>query len=258
MGRLFLAEIKRSWIQFIRYPSEAITLVITFVAIFVGIFYGFQYMAGGASQFGDRLDKIIVSYLLWSLTLYALTGMAWAIQGEAQAGTLEQVFLSPYNPIIVFLLRALADLLVQLAVIVTAFVVIMFITQRKDINFTPLAILPLITVMLATYGLGYVMGGLTLVFKRIMNLIQLSQFAMIFLVMTPVEDWQGNWRIATHFLPMMPGAGMIRALAINHAPFDAMQLLVSFINGLAYFLLGMYLFHLAERHAKLKGLLGGY
>lgn len=258
MVSLFLSEVKRSWIQFVRYPSEAITLTITFVAIFLGIFYGFQYMSGGASQFGDRLDKIIISYLLWSLTLYALTGMAWTIQNEAQAGTLEQVFLSPYGPIVVFMLRAFADLLVQLAVIVTAFTSIILITQRKDIDFTPLAILPLITVMLATYGLGYVMGGLTLIFKRIMNLIQLMQFVLLFLVMTPVEDWQGNWRIVTHFLPMMPGAGMIRALAINHAPFDPMQFAVSLANGIAYFLLGAYLFHLAEKKAKMKGLLGGY
>ncbi len=258
MVSLFLSEVKRSWIQFVRYPSEAITLTITFIAIFLGLFYGFQYMAGGTTQFGDRLDKIIISYLLWSLTLYALTGMAWTIQNEAQAGTLEQVFLSPYGPIVVFMLRAFADLLVQLAVIVTAFTSIILITQRKDIDFTPLAILPLITVMLATYGLGYVMGGLTLIFKRIMNLIQLMQFVLLFLVMTPVEDWEGNWRIATHFLPMMPGAGMIRALAINHAPFDPLQFAVSLANGIAYFLLGAYLFHLAEKSAKMKGLLGGY
>jgi ABC-2 type transport system permease protein len=69
MHRLFLAEFKRAWIEFKRYPAESVSGVVTFTAVFLGLFLGAKYMAGGGAtaQFGMRLDAIIVGYLLWTL-----------------------------------------------------------------------------------------------------------------------------------------------------------------------------------------------
>jgi hypothetical protein len=56
---------------------------------------------------------IIVGYVLWTLVLFIMSNVSGTLQREAQTGTLEQLFISPYSASQVFLARAVADLLLQ-------------------------------------------------------------------------------------------------------------------------------------------------
>jgi len=89
---LFLAEFKRSWIEFIRYPAEVIGEYIT-TAVFYGLFLSARYIAGPALQFGDRLDAIVVGYVLWTLVLSIMTDIALGCNTRLKSEP-EQVFLS--------------------------------------------------------------------------------------------------------------------------------------------------------------------
>ena len=258
MHRLFLAEFKRAWIEFKRYPAESVTGVVTFTAVFLGLFLGAKYMAGGATaHFGMRLDAIIVGYLLWSFTIIAFGAISYTVLTESQTGTLEQVYLSPFGPIKVFLVRAIAGLAFQMALIFGVLVVILLITQRR-LHMTVAVIPPVLTVIIASYGLGFLLGGLALLFKRIGNVLNVSQFALIFLVMTPVESWTGNAKIGGYMLPLVPSAGMIRDIMARGKPFDMGDFVIALGNALVYFALGMLLFSLADRYARSKGVIGGY
>jgi ABC-2 type transport system permease protein len=42
----FLAELQRTWIQFIRYPAEAIFGIFIYVFVFYSLFTGLKYVAG--------------------------------------------------------------------------------------------------------------------------------------------------------------------------------------------------------------------
>lgn len=46
MFELLLAEFKRSWTEFIRYPVDAIAGVVITTLIFYGLFLGTRYIAG--------------------------------------------------------------------------------------------------------------------------------------------------------------------------------------------------------------------
>ena len=268
MGSLFLAELKRSWIIFIRYPSEAVTGIVTLTAIFLALILGVRSVVGGGvstAQFGNNLDALIVTYILWSMSLFALGDMAWTIQNEAQTGTLEQLYLSPFGPKLVFLLRAVADLLIQIVMIAAVLACILLITGRR-LHFS-LVVIPLVgTILLGTYGLGFMLAGMTLLFKRIQNVIQLSQFVVLFLVAVPVERWQPPLQWLGDLIPLAPGAGLLRqtmapsALAqlSTRATFDPLQFGLAVLNGAGYFALGLLIFRLADKVAKSRGLLGGY
>ncbi|MEO8891237.1 MAG: hypothetical protein ABI417_06825 [Coleofasciculaceae cyanobacterium] len=95
MFELFLAEFRRNWIQFIRYPFEAIGGIVITTTIFYGLFLSTRYVAGPALQLGDRFDAIVIGYVLWSLVLFTMVDISSGLQYEAQTGTLEQLFLSP-------------------------------------------------------------------------------------------------------------------------------------------------------------------
>lgn len=257
MFELFLAELKRSWIQFSRYSTEAIGGIIIITAVFYGLFLSARYIAGPNLQFGDRLDVIIVGYVLWTLVIFIINDIAATLQIEAQTGTLEQLFLSPFSAPKVFLTRALASLMLQLTIILSVLLIIIALT-RSQISFPPSLLLPLLTVVLGAYGLAFTIGSLALLLKRVQQLFGIFQFALLSLLTVPTETWTGSLRVVGWLLPMMPGAGLLRDLMARGQILDPIALAIAFLNGAAYFTLGLCLFSWAERETKRRGRLGGY
>ena len=254
---LFLGEFRRTWLQTLRYPTEAVGGVIILTAVFYGIFFSTQYMAGSASAFGDRLDALVVGYVTWTLVLYILNDTATSLQLEAQTGTLEQVFLSPFGASKVFLVRAVANLTLRLLLIAIVLGLILLITGSQ-LAFPILLLLPLSTLILAAYGLAFLAGSLALVFKRVQQLLGIFQFVLLFLLATPTEDWTGAAQTVASLLPILPSIGLLRGLMARGEMLDWGAWAIALANGMVYFATGVVVFRWAERKAKRQGTLGGY
>lgn len=257
MLKLMYIELKHNWIKFIRYPAEAVVMVITFTAVFLLLFLGVRYMAGTSALLGEKLDTIIVSYILFSLVLLSVLSLGSEFQTEANTGTLEQVFQSPFGAVKVYFMRAFTGLVFRAAIIILCLVIILAITRRTlDISFGILP--PVLTILLGAYGIGFIIGGLAVLFKRIQNLLQLMQFLLFFPLMITVETWEGPGRLLGYFIPMSPGSWMLRDLMARSAPFDVTLLAIAVLNGLAYFFMGILVFRWAEKKARREGRLSGY
>jgi ABC-2 type transport system permease protein len=257
MLSLFLAELKRSWIQLLRYYTETLGGIFVTTIIFYGLFLSASYISGSTLQFGDRLDAIIVGYMLWTLVLFVMGDISGGLQREAQTGTLEQLFLSPFGAPRVFLIRAIASLTIQLTLNLTMLLVIMFLT-RSRLSFPPTLLPPLFTVLLGTYGLAFIAGSISLLVKQVQQLLNILQFALLLLLASPLESSSGLMRWLSWFLPMVPGAGLLRDVMARQVGLDGPRLAIALLNGIAYFTLGIILFRLAERETKRRGKLGGY
>ena len=257
MYDLLIGEQKRKWIQFVRYPSEIIGGVVIITTVFYGLFVSAQYMAGPAMNFGDRLGSVIVGYVLWTLALYIVNDIAFNIQAEAQTGTLEQIFLSPFAAPKIFFARAIASLALRMTIIVLILFILMGITGSQ-LSFPVGLIFPLLTLLLAAYGLAFMMGSCALIFKRVQQILPIFQFALLFLLAAPTEEWTGQAKIIAIFLPMLPSSGLLRDLMARGEGLDLNLLGIALLNGAAYFALGLLVFGWAERQAKRKGIIGGY
>ncbi|WP_457636779.1 ABC transporter permease [Oceanithermus sp.] len=257
MHRLIAVELKRSLLMLRRYPLEMIGQLIVVTMIFYGLFLGARYIAGPAAQFGQRLDALVVGYVLWAFSLFAIGDLSWGLMDEARTGTLEQVFLSPFGPARVYMARNVAGLLVTVALNAGILALIMLITGAR-LEFSTAALTPLVTVLLGAYGLCFLLGALALFFKRIQAFLNLFQFVLMFLIMTPFERLQTPSRIAGYLMPMTPGAGQLRSILARGEAFDTTTFALGLANGLVYLLLGLWVFGLAVRAAKARGLLGGY
>lgn len=257
MFELFLAECRRSWIQFRRYSAEAIGGIIITTSIFYGLFLSTRYIAGPTLELGDRLDSIVIGYVLWTLVLFIMTDIAAGLQYEAQTGTLEQLFLSSFGATKVFLMRSLASVMLRLVLILTILLIIMALTGSR-LNFPPTLLLPLVTVLMGAYGIAFTMGSLGLLLKRIQQLLGIFQFALLFLLATPTETWAGPLQVLGQLLPMTPGAGLLRDLMARGESLDLTQLAIAGLNGAIYFAVGLLIFRVAEREAKRRGMLSGY
>lgn len=257
MIELFLAELRRKWIEFRRYPVEAIAGIFIFTSIFYGLFLSARYIAGPSFQLGDRLDSIIIGYVLWTLVTFVLASIAGELQREAQTGTLEQLFLSQFGAIPVFLMRTLADLTLQMVLVLSILLLIMALTG-SSLSFPLALLLPFITVLLGAYGFAFILGSLALLLKRVQQLLILFQFPLLFLLTTPIETGTGPAQILAQLLPMTTGAGLLRDLMARGESLNFHLLTIAFVNGAAYFAVGIMLFRLAEREAKRRGMLSGY
>jgi ABC-2 type transport system permease protein len=257
MLELFLAEVRRSWTQFIRYPVEAIGGIVITTSIFYGLFLSARYIAGPSLQFGDRLEAIVVGYVLWALVMFIMGEISGGLQYEAQTGTLEQLFLSPFGAPRVFVMRSLASLTLQLTINLSILLIIMMLTGSR-LEFPPTLLLPLLTVLLGAYGLAFTMGSLALLLKRVQQLLAIFQFALLFLMATPTETWTGSLQAVRWLLPMTAGAGLLRDLMARGEALDFAQFTLALLNGIGYFTVGLLIFRFAEREAKRRGMLGGY
>lgn len=257
MVKLFLAELKRNWILLRRYAAETISGIIVLTIIFYGLFLSAKYVAGPGVQLGSRLDTIVIGYVLWTLALFILGDIAGGLQREAQTGTLEQVFLSPFGAPQVFLIRAVANLTIQLCINISVLLIIMTLTGSQ-LSFPPILVLPLVTVIMGAYGVSLSMGALALLLKQVQQLIGIFQFVLLFVLTVPVETWGGSSRLLGLLLPMTPGAGLLRELMARGQGLDWGQWMIALVNGSVYFILGVLLFRWAEREAKRRGKLAGY
>lgn len=155
---LFWVEFLRSWLNLRRYPSEFVGAVVSLSTLFLLLFLGAKFLAGPGAEFGERTEAILVGFLLWILTIFAYNTLSFGLSEEAQTGTLEQVFLTPYGPIPLLLVRNLAGLGTQLLLLGTITVVLMLLTGAR-LSFPPLVALPILTVLLGSYGLGFAMAA---------------------------------------------------------------------------------------------------
>ncbi len=186
----FTAELRREITQLRRYPTEFLSEAIFIAVVFYGLFLGGSYMAGHGIL-GSRLSDIIIGYTLWTLMLGAIGNMGWGIANEAQNGTLEQVCLAPMRIRTIFALRALANLVYDLALTLVALVLIMLVTHHT-IHFSALELEPVVLAIGVSIGIGYLVASVTILFKRSSQFLNLLQFAVLFLVMTPLRP---AWRL---------------------------------------------------------------
>lgn len=257
MVKLFLAELKREWTLLRRYTTEMLAGIVGVTIAFYGLFLTTTYVAGPVPKMGDRLDAIVVGYVLWSLVVFIVGSIAGGLQQEASTGTLEQIFLTPYGASRVFITRAIATLAIQLTQNVVILLVILFLT-KTHLAFPPSLLLPLLAVLLGAYGLALTVGSLALLLKRVQQLLGFLPFALVLMLMVPVESWTGVFRLTGYVLPMTPGAEMLRNLMARGGTFNWIDFAIALVNGVSYLALGIYLFRKAEQVAKRRGKLGGY
>lgn len=253
---LFFAELCRTWIMFRRYPIPTVSFgIITFLT-FIGIFLGAQYLAGSASLLGSHLDAIIIGYIVWTLSLTALVDISLNLQYDAQAGTIEHIYLSPYSPAHIYLFRAFAQLTITLLITLVVAALIMVIT-RNVLPFKPLALAGVLMTLVSAYGFSLIFAGLTLIFKRLGGLFGLLQTSLLLIVIVPFEAYGSLIQGASVLLPVAPGMALLRQV-FGESGVSALTVSVAASNSILYFLIGMFVFNLADRHTRYKGTVRKY
>jgi len=251
---LVKAVVYRDLVIWIRYPVDAALGLFMGVFFFALMFYGGQLLAGQAIT--DEIEGLIVGYFLWTLSVGAYSGITNDVRSEASWGTLERHYMTPFGFAPVILAKAIA---IVFRTFLTSAVVLaaMLLMTGTALDLNLLTVVPVATLAIASaLGLGFAMGGLGVLYKRINNVVNLLQFALIGLISAPAFDVP--W---TKFLPLVQGSALLqRAMRDGVRLWEFSPAALAILVGTAaLYLAGGYLaFRLATRRARRLGVLGDY
>jgi len=256
MFNLFRAEWVRTTLLMQRYLGNTVGSVLGLTIVFLGLFFSTRYVSGMTS-FGSRLDSVVVGYVLWAMILFVLADVSSDAQNEAQTGTLEQVCLSVYGLTQVFVFRSLSRVVWTLILNALVLTAICLFTGTR-LHLSPWLLLPVLSSLMGAYGLAFLFGALALGAKRIQQLLNLVNFGLLFIIMTPFETSMPRLYPLLSVLPLVPGAAGLRRVLVEGRALEPGAILVMLLTGAVWFALGVLAFRRADRAVRQRGLLSGY
>ena len=152
--------------------------------------------------------------------------------------------------------RHVANLLVN-TILNVALLLAAMATTGKWLKLDVISLVPVLLLTLAgAYGIGFAMGGLALVFKRIQAAFQIMQFAFVGFLLAPLSRFP-----AARYLPPATGNVLIQRIMVGGQrlwQLPAADLAILAGTGVLYLALGLAAFSACERVARSRGLLGQY
>jgi ABC-2 type transport system permease protein len=255
-GYLDLAKavLYREFLIFVRYPANAVGGIVVSLFFFGLLFYGGRMIAGQA--LADSMAGIVVGYFLWTLSVGAYSSISNDIGSEVQWGTLERHVMTPFGFAPVALLKGVAKI-VRTFLTSAVILFVMLVVTDTAIRIDVLTIVTVSALSIASVlGLGFAAGGVTVLYKRVGNWLNLLQFGFVVLISLPAFDL--GW---TRALPLAHGSALLQRAMIDGTrlwEFSAVDLGILTGTAVGYLALGYVVFQYSTRRARRLGVLGDY
>ncbi|KAB3534148.1 ABC transporter permease [Alkaliphilus pronyensis] len=252
----FSAIAKREWIELKRYWFNSFIGIVMYILVFLALFTGAQSIGQNNFALMDSLEGFLIGYALWFLAIGAFSDTAHSIIDEARKGTLEQLYMTEIPFTWLLISKNLVSTVFFLLLFVFIIIMQMQITGIA-LNLDLLSIsITLFISLFSLYGIGLILAGLGLVFKRIQNLLGAAQFVIVgIMVLSPTTI------PFVKFLPFVYGRELImNIMREGYSVFNFTIIDWSFLigNSVIYMLVGLYGYKLSERQVLKRGMLGQY
>lgn len=262
-ARGFDAEVRKGLLHFAAGWRESLIQMLTFP-----LFYLLIVLFMGRGQLrAELLLPVLLGMVALTFIHEQVNRVFWSYLGDIQSGVLEQTYLTPLPSAAGLLGRQVAAVIsalpTALAVLATGAVAIEL--QGGEVPFDAQVLVPLAAIVLGTCGLALVLCGLTLVFKRIEIITQVSvaAYAIVGGTLVPLAALPDPVAFLSRLLvPIAPGIEAMRDILLGGHSLAALPSGWGLGWLLAQPLLitaaGVVLFHRLEHLARDRGTLGRY
>lgn len=262
---VFAAELRREFLLLFRYPFELVSRLIWNLGFALMIFFGFQAVggsAGGIPGFEEGQWGRLLGLLITYIAINGINNASELIGEEVQTGTLEQAALSPPPLVGILLMRDLASY-VEMGVRFSLVLAIAMALTGARYHLDVLGFALVLTLMyLGTEGIGLMLGGAGLLYKRVTTLGQFAVmlvFGLAILPLAALPTWMGGF---LRTFPFTEALFVLRDLAIRGVPL-AHLVADGAVGRLAldagvFLAVGIAAFWMAERKARDWGTLNQY
>lgn len=256
--KMFALEAKLEFKEMFQYKitlvSDFIVFTILYLAIYlVNVDSGFmQYYTVGDA---DSKILVLVGYIFWQLNCLAIGNVSGSIKSDALRGLLETKMQSIFPLPMLILAQMLVGIVVELIAFCGVFLIswITIGVQLRGLYMVVLTFFVAIPSLCGAYGIGMVLGGLTLIEKSIGQFVYIIQVLLLFLsnTLSPTAGWY------CYLLPFTKGVEMMRNIYLRKgvSGIDIIQYLG--VN-LLWLLLGVIMFRVFMKAVRKKGIFSGF
>lgn len=241
------------------YKFDALTQVVVIGIIFIGA----SFLLGGGQFNPQQLTALFIGYVVWLYARIVIMSTSGDLVGEAQAGTLEQMYMTPAPTEMLVLGRVLATLITTtLMVLTTAIALILILRINVPLRWEEVPVLLL--TLAGLFGFSLMLGGATLVFKQTEALADLIQNALLFLTgsLLPVSRFPDWLATIARTLPITQGIDVLRNILLNGQSLSSAwangSLVWLVIHSSLYLIVGWIIFKWCESIARKQGSLSHY
>ncbi len=239
--------------------------IIMWVVFDIVMFTGVMLLFGDGSDTArlESRPSYLLGFLVTNMASGAVSTMAWGLRDEMQSGTLEQMTMSPHSLNWLVLGRLTAETVVSLILRIIVGVGIILV-MNLSLPFT-LAMLPVfILTLLGMYGVGFMVGGLALIFKRIDSVAAVFTNLLMWIngTFVAIAFFPAGLAFVARLMPVTQGLIVLRQLM-----FDELTLATTWSDGTLPWLIvhsvglliaGIVFFQWCERRAKALGSMAQY
>ena len=270
--RVIKAVAKKEWLCLIRYPGWYMPIILSpLLFIFPYLFAGLTFSGpSGAGMEGferrtgmtDPISFVIIGSSLWIWFNGLLWDVGNTIRGEQLQGTLEGLWATPVNRLVLTIGVGATHVFINLlqvgVVVIEAWLFFRF-SFHGDILLVGVIIL---MSCVALYGLGFIYSGLVILFKEATALTNIIGAAMLALCgvtysISVLPVWV-NW--IAKCIPLTWSIDLLRLVLIKGYSIDQISsgMVVLFCFAIISPVVGYQLFKVMEKKARVKGVIGVY
>jgi ABC-2 type transport system permease protein len=211
-----------------------------------------------------QVSSLMVGYAAYLFIYLQSAKLFWRLLGEIQAGTLEQVYLSPLPAWLVATAGRVLATVLETSFLVAIIYLVVFAFVPFHLAWHIQVLVPILFVALGSVGYSLIEGGLVLAWRRVELVHELAMGLMVFFTgaLIPLSQIPGWMADIGRFAPISQGLVAMRAVLIDGRTSFALGgdggiLWMAGVSA-AYLVVGIAAFGLGERRARRRGSLGRY
>ena len=182
---------------------------------------------------------ILSGQLIFNFFNDATTSSMTSIIGSA--ALIKKVYVPKYLFVIARVFSSFINLMASLVALI-----LVMVAMRAELHWTVIfSVIPLAMIILFSLGVGMLLAALTVKFRDIMHLYSVFTTALMYLtpVIYPMSILPGWLYKIVMLNPLTPMLMMFRNVMINNTLIDIPTLLITLVETIAMFLIGLYVFY---------------
>lgn len=230
--------------------------MVSLLFLFLLVFFGINAFLGSSFN-SESKESLILSYVVWLVSLSVYQIMSNKIDEELKQGTIEQLYMSKYSLRTILIAQTIAKLAIEFLEIILVTILCMLITNTW-LNFSNVfSILGLFLIILANYfGIALFLSGLVLYIKRMTVFLQIMQFVFLGILLINTEN-----SILLKLIPTAYPINLLNDVVVSSAPLsihNSLDITLLLVPSIIYFIIGYLFFGFMEKFVVKKAKLGFY
>lgn len=247
--RLLMAEWKKGFLTWVRYPIQPIIGLAFVFGLFAALSYGVKAMPA-LGLFEGGTNEMVVSFFCWVVAMGAIGHVADEIEEDAKRGLLENIFTSRLKASTIVAVRSLSSSIGGLVLSMISLQIFAWYSGAS-LNIGPAAIAALVVLDIALSGVGMVMAGLGVVTKRVSSVAPMVYLSFGLLIATTISPEPKDERM---YYPVLSAVELFSRVLFGH-DVELPQVMIAVAWAVVVLVLGLRTFDAMANIARDKGTL---